>query len=194
MKIIYHYQVYGSGQTVVGIEIPLFTNSSHLGFKASSKISTNLDNLFIRPWLIDFRDARFDSIFWAGLFFSYDFALMLQYLHKIPIFDVASCHIAQQHVNWYFLEVLQHGNKVTFRKTIRLKILNKILHFWNLWVKGFWPVGLQRLSKLVDILEEALIWLVICLCNIPPSIAKSCVVFGVWFCLCQLWIKAFQSN
>ena len=40
------------------------------------------------------------------------------------------------------------------RKTIRLIILIQILHFWNLWVKGLQVV--YRLSKLVDILEEAL--------------------------------------
>ena len=35
-----------------------------------------------------------------------------------------------------------------------VKNLNQILHFWNLWAKGFQTV--YRLSKLVDILEEAL--------------------------------------
>ena len=35
-----------------------------------------------------------------------------------------------------------------------IKNLNQILHFWNLWVKGFQMV--YRLSKSVDILEEAL--------------------------------------
>ena len=34
------------------------------------------------------------------------------------------------------------------------KNLNQILHFWNLWVKGFQTI--YRLSKSVDILEEAL--------------------------------------
>ena len=53
---------------------------------------------------------------------------MLQYPQKIPI-DVMLRYMASRNV----------------------KILNQILNFWNLWVKGFQTV--YRLSKSVDILE-----------------------------------------
>ena len=56
---------------------------------------------------------------------------MLQYPQKIPI-DVMLRYMASRNV----------------------KILNQILNFWNLWVKGFQTV--YRLSKSVDILEEVI--------------------------------------
>ena len=57
---------------------------------------------------------------------------MLQYRQELPI-EVALRYMAWRNV----------------------KNLNQILHFWNLWVKGFQTV--YRLStKLFDIFEEAL--------------------------------------
>ena len=57
---------------------------------------------------------------------------MLQYPQKIPI-DITLHYMA-----W-----------------CNAKNLNQILHFWNLWVKGFQTV--YGVSKSVDILKEALI-------------------------------------
>ena len=56
---------------------------------------------------------------------------MLQYPETIPI-DLMLCYMAWRYV----------------------KNLNQIWHIWNLWLKGFQTV--YRLSKSVDILEEAL--------------------------------------
>ena len=67
------------------------------------------------------------------MFFSWDFVLMLQYLKKIPT------ETTSRYVPWLFV-----------------KNLIQILHFWNLWVKGFQTVYTCRLSKSVDILEEAI--------------------------------------
>ena len=58
--------------------------------------------------------------------------------------------------------MLQYPQKIPIYKMLRrmawrnVKNLNQILHFWNLWVKGFQAV--YRLSKSADILEEALSW------------------------------------
>ena len=45
----------------------------------------------------------------------------------IKIFDVMSCHVARRNVNSCFLEVLQHENKDTREK--RLKILPNLLFY-----------------------------------------------------------------
>ena len=70
-------------------------------------------------------------MFRAELFFLFVFVLMLQCHQKIPI-DIMLRQMARRNVKYW----------------------NQILHFWNLWVKGFQKV--YRLSKSVDILEEAL--------------------------------------
>ena len=57
--------------------------------------------------------------------------------------------------------MLQYPQEIPTDFTMRymawhnIKNLNQILHFWNLWVKGFQTV--YRMSKSVDILEEALL-------------------------------------
>ena len=56
---------------------------------------------------------------------------MLQYPHKLPI-DITLRYMAWRN----------------------MQNLNQLLHFWNLWVKGFQTV--YRLCRSVDILEEAL--------------------------------------
>ena len=69
------------------------------GFKASPKISTDLDNLYTvwKPFTHRFQKCK----------------ILFQFFH------VMSCHVAQRIVNWYFLWVLQHENRVTWEKKLR---------------------------------------------------------------------------